>query len=267
MKRRDFLATACIGGVVAAAFSPVSAQETPAKYEYFEIRKMTIRGSEKLKRMIDYNNEVMIPGLKRIGIGPFGFMVDDQQLNQSRNTELRDVYSFAPFRTMDELMGLRARFAQEADLVALSNEYQQGLSSKSPGFESQDRTLLRFFASVPKFEVPTQAADRVFEMRIYRSFNTERNTAKIKMFEEGGEIEIFRKCGINPVFFGNAVFGTFMPNITYMTGYENPAAMTKAWDTFRAHPDWLKLKDDPVYADTATEIKKICLRPLPGSQI
>jgi len=266
MKRRDFLTTACIGGVAAATFSSVSAQETPAKYEYFEVRKQTVR-PEKLQRLIDYANEVMIPGLKRIGIAPFGYMIDDPQLSRSENTELRDVYAFIQYRSMDECMGLRARFAQETDLIAKYQESRQGTSSQNPNFLSMDRTLLRFFDSVPRFEVPTQAADRVFELRIYRSFDSERNTAKIKMFEEGGEIDIFRKCGINPVFFGNAVFGTFLPNITYMTGYENAAALTKAWDTFRAHPDWLKLKDDPAYADTATEIKRICLRPLPGSQI
>lgn len=56
-------------------------------------------------------------------------------------------------------------------------------------------------------------------------------------------------------------------NLTYMTGFDSPAAVTEAWDTFRAHPDWIKLKAGPAYADTATEIKKIMLRPLPGSQI
>jgi len=267
MKRRDFLTTACIGGVAAASFASVSAQETPDKYEYFEVRKSTIRGSEKMKRMIDYNNEVMIPGCKKFGIGPVGFMVDDPQLNKSENTELRDMYSFAPYKSMDELMGLRAKFAQEADLMAKYAEYRQGTSSKNPNFESLDRTLCRFFVSCPKFEVPTQSADRVFQLRIYRSFDAERNAAKVRMFEEGGEIDIFRKCGIHPVFFGTALFGTFLPNITYMTGYENPEAMDKAWATFRSHPDWLKLKADPAYADTATDNKTIYLRPLPGSQI
>ena len=267
MKRRDFLATACLGGAVAATFSSTSAQETSAKFECFEIRKFAVRGSEKQKRQIDYTNEVMIPGLKKFGIGPLGFMIEDPQLNKLEDTELRNMYYFIPYRSMDECMGLRARFAQETDLIAKWHEMRQGSSSKNPGFESMERTLLRFFASIPRFEVPTQAADRVFELRLYRSFDAERNTAKIKMFEEGGEIEIFRKCGINPVFFGNTTFGSFMPNITYMTGYDNPAAQTKAWDQFKTHPDWLKLKDDPAYADTATDIKRIILRPLLGSQV
>ena len=267
MRRRDFLTTACLGGVAATAFSSASAQETPEKYEYFEIRKFSARSSEQQKRLIGYHNEVLLPGCKRLGIGPIGYMVADPELNKPESTELQEGYLFIPYRSMDEVTGLRARFAQEADLIAKWHEWRQQTSVQDPGFESMERTLLQFFTSIPRFEVPTQAADRVFELRFYRSFDAERNAARIRMTEEGREIEIFRKCGINPVFFGNTMFGSFMPNITFMTGYENAAAITKAWDAFFADPDWLKLRNDPEYANSATQIRKVFLRPLPGSQI
>jgi hypothetical protein len=58
-----------------------------------------------------------------------------------------------------------------------------------------------------------------------------------------------------------------MPNLTFLAGYENIETRREAGNRFLADPEWHRLRDDPAYADTATEIKSIYLRPLPGSQI
>ncbi len=40
-----------------------------------------------------------------------------------------------------------------------------------------------------------------------------------------------------------------------------------AWDKFRAHPDWQRIKNLPEYAYTATRNTSLLLSPLPYSQI
>jgi hypothetical protein len=87
------------------------------------------------------------------------------------------------------------------------------------------------------------------------------------MFEAGGEIAIFRRCGMNPVFFAQTLVGWKLPNLTYMLGFEDPAAMERAWGAFRNDPAWLKLKDDPAYKDTVSTITNLVMRPAAGSQI
>jgi hypothetical protein len=87
------------------------------------------------------------------------------------------------------------------------------------------------------------------------------------MFQNGGELKIFRETGLNPVFFGDTVFGNKMPNITYMIGSESMEAHDAAWKKFIAHPDWQVLKGQAKYADTATEIDRVILRPSDESQI
>ena len=72
---------------------------------------------------------------------------------------------------------------------------------------------------------------------------------------------------MNPVFFSTMSFGTYPPCIVYMLSFESEEHMKEAWAKFGKHPDWLKLKDDPAYADTATEITNFYLRPCEGSQI
>ena len=58
-----------------------------------------------------------------------------------------------------------------------------------------------------------------------------------------------------------------MPNLTYMLAFEDMTERDKNWDIFRNHPDWLKLKSDPQYKDTVSNITDIILRPASYSQI
>jgi hypothetical protein len=49
------------------------------------------------------------------------------------------------------------------------------------------------------------------------------------MFNEGGEIAIFRRTGLAPVFFGEALVGSKIPNLTYMLGFDDMEALEKGW--------------------------------------
>ena len=90
---------------------------------------------------------------------------------------------------------------------------------------------------------------------------------KVRMFNEGGELRIFREAGMPPVFFGQAIAGTRLPNIAYMLAWESADASKAGWTKFGQHPDWQKLKDDATYKDTVTNITNLVLRPTGGSQI
>ena len=105
-------------------------------------------------------------------------------------------------------------------------------------------------------------------MRISESPGVKAGQKKIEMFNTA-ELAIFRKTGLNPVFFGESLIGTKMPNLTYMVGFENADAQTAAWDTFRADPEWLELRARPEYADKeiVSGITNIVLNPAECSQI
>ena len=66
------------------------------------------------------------------------------------------------------------------------------------------------------------------------------------MFNKG-EIAIFRRAGLTPVFFGETLVGADMPNLTYMLVYEDMAAHDKQWSAFGADPEWKKLSTTPGY--------------------
>jgi hypothetical protein len=136
-----------------------------------------------------------------------------------------------------------------------------------PTFQRIESSLLYAFEGMPKLEVPTKAASRVAQLRIYESHNPTKAKKKIEMFNAGGEIDIFRRVGLNPILFGETLIGPIEPNLTYMLGFDNEDAQKKAWDTFVKDPAWLKLKEDAQYKDTVSTITNLVLRPLECSQI
>jgi hypothetical protein len=134
-----------------------------------------------------------------------------------------------------------------------------------------ESSLLRAFNSVPQIETPPAEAGkpaRIFELRTYESNTMKSLRTKIAMFD-GGEVELFRKTGLLPVFFGETLVGRKMPNLTYMVAFDDLAAREKNWRTFATSPEWKKLSSMPVYADAeiVSNISNTIMRPLAFSQI
>jgi hypothetical protein len=84
-----------------------------------------------------------------------------------------------------------------------------------------------------------------------------------------GELEIFRRAGLVPVFFGRTLVGPRQPGFTYMLSFADLAAREAAWKRFREDPEWLKLKATAGYtdADVMSNISDLILSPTPYSQI
>jgi hypothetical protein len=89
------------------------------------------------------------------------------------------------------------------------------------------------------------------------------------MFEEMGEIDIFRRVGRTPVFFSRTLVGPRMPSLVYMLVYDDMAGRDKGWAAFSKDPEWAKLRATPGFSDAeiVSNITSIYLRPTPASQI
>jgi hypothetical protein len=125
---------------------------------------------------------------------------------------------------------------------------------------------------MPHVQVPAATAargPRLFELRTYESHNERAHRAKVKMFADMGEIEIFRRAGLTPVFFSRTLAGPRMPSLVYMLVHDNMAARDKSWDNFRNDPEWKKLSATPGFTDSeiVSNITDVFLRPAAYSQI
>ena len=112
-------------------------------------------------------------------------------------------------------------------------------------------------------------APRIFELRIYESPSEKAHLKKVEMFETLGEIEIFKRTGLTPVFFGRMIAGPKMPCLVYMLVHDSLAAREKSWSAFVGDAEWAKLRQTPGYgdADIVSNITTWLLRPSAASQI
>lgn len=264
MKRRDFLTAGAVAGLTAATISVDSIQADSSDFnrEFVEFRKYTVKDNAKRAALVDILDKALIPALNRQGIKPVGVFIPVEKEEKYR----QNVFVVIPHKTVESFVTLTLKLladeSYKKDAVALFET-----TSKDPVYLDSESMLLYGFETCPKLELPKLGSDRVFQTRLYRSFNIEKNAAKIHMFDHGGELALFRKLNMNPIFFGDAVIGKKLPNLTYMIGCENQEKHDAAWKEFVKHPDWIKIRDLPQYADTATEIDRVVLKPSPGSQI
>jgi NIPSNAP len=77
------------------------------------------------------------------------------------------------------------------------------------------------------------------------------------------------KAGCKPVFFGDTLVGSRLPNLTYMLSFTDQAELESGWTTFRNDPDWKRLSASPRYAydQIVTNITNLILSPLSCSEI
>ena len=143
----------------------------------------------------------------------------------------------------------------------------QALATETP-CETIDTTLIRPFDWLPRIETRFTDDQRRYQLRIYEHPHSAAGVTKAEMFETE-ELAIFRRVGLNPVFFGQAVVGPNLPNLTYMLGFDDADARRNAWRTFITDPAWKALSSIPRFSDDLLirRITNLNLAPLPGSAL
>lgn len=89
------------------------------------------------------------------------------------------------------------------------------------------------------------------------------------MFNTAGEIDIFKRVGLTPVFFGETIIGALRPNLTYMLTYDDMAERDRNWKVFGSDPEWKRISAIPEYANAkiVSRITATFLVPTASSQI
>jgi len=87
------------------------------------------------------------------------------------------------------------------------------------------------------------ASPRYFEYRLYQAANAAQMIPLHERFA-GPEIPIFHRCGIHPVLYAETTAGRNMPNLVYLTPFASLAEREQAWNTFRADPEWVRVRTE-----------------------
>jgi hypothetical protein len=254
MNRRKALGAIAASPLLAATGSGVTRQ-------YYELRRYQLRNGSQPERAKQFFEQHFLPAAKRAAAGPvglFGALISEEGPFWLTLIPYR---SFADAEHFDDKMSADAAFAKAAE------EWNR---PRDPGFVRYENTLLRAFAGHPQLKPPPalQHGKHIFELRTYESNDASTLRRKIAMFNEG-EMQIFERLGMNPVFFGEALVGSRMPHLTYMLSYEDLAARDRLWKAFGSDPAWAKLRSHPGFsdADIVSNISNTILQPSDFSDI
>ena len=260
MDRRDFLAATAV-----AAMSPRPKLDTLAQSatrQYIELRRYHLLPGAKQRAFIAFIGDAAIPAMNRAGVGRVGAFTVVYGENAP------SLLLVLAHQTLDSVVALRDRLAADS-VYARAGAAILDAPMSDPAFVRVEISLLRAFDAMPTVEPSAgagTATPRIFELRTYESHSNRAALNKLKMFN-AGEVPIFRRAGLTPVFFGETIVGTKMPSLTYMLTFSDMSARDAAWSKFGQDPAWKTLSTDPQYRDNVSAISDIILQPTAYSQI
>lgn len=270
LNRRDFLkstlaasATAALAGMPASA-TAAAADTPPLGGQYIELRSYRLRPGASHALLDSYLEKALIPVLNAGGIEAVGVFTEPAAKDGPA------VWVLIPHPSLDSVAQVDANANKDAAVRAAGGEYLRSPTKENPAFDRIDSWLFLPFAGLPRLAVPALARERkprIFEMRTYESFSELMALKKVEMFN-AGEIGVMQEVGLSPVFYGQALLGRDLPQLTYMLCSPDLETHKRNWtEGFLAHPVWIRLKNDPQYADTVTKVTSRFLEPAAYSQI
>ena len=263
MDRREFLAATAV-----AAVAPIPKLDKldklgqAANRQYIELRRYHLIPGPKQRAFSTFVGDVAVPAMNRAGVGKVGAFTVVYGENAP------SLLLVLTHSNLESVVSLRDRLAADAEYTRAGSAILEAPMADAP-FTRVESTLLRAIEAMPSVEPSAGAAaktPRIFELRTYESHSDHAALNKLKMFN-AGEVPIFRKTGLTPVFFGETLLGEKMPSLNYMLTFADMAARDAAWANFSKDPDWKTLSSDPQYKDNVSAISDIILRPTAYSQL
>ncbi len=230
-----------------------------AQRDYYQIQVFRLTENIQEAKVDNFLKNTYLPALHRAGILKVGVF----KPIESDTTSGKRVYVWIPFKSLDHFSKIQDQLAKDQVYQTKGIDFLGAPFDQAP-FARKESILLKAFPDAPYFFIPdhkTAPAERIYELRSYEGPTENLFQQKIKMFNEGGEIKLFKSLGFNAVFYAEVVSGSTMPNLMYLTTFADMTAHDAHWDAFRAHPDWKALSALPEYKNTVSKSIKILLHP------
>jgi hypothetical protein len=231
----------------------------PAKQQYYELKIYHIADKTQEGKVDAYLKEAYLPALHRAGIpivGVFKPVEADTAFGKL-------IYVLIPFKTVDQFMQLPGQLMKDKIFTDAGKSFIDAPFNE-PAYKRYESIFLKAFQNFPLFVAPkftNSTNERIYELRSYESATDAKAVKKIEMFNLGGEIDIFKKLEFNPVFWGEVLIGSHMPNLMYMTTFSDMKSHDEHWKAFGATDEWKKLSGMDEYKNTVSKANPYLLHP------
>lgn len=233
--------------------------------QYYRLSIYHFKDSEQEKKLDQYFSGALLPALHGMKIGSVG--VFKALANDTASD--KKIYVLVPFNSVGEIQKLNDNLQKDKTYQAAGQEYIDAVFS-TPPYTRIETIILYAFPLAPQLQLPELTSikeERVYELRSYESATEKIFQNKVKMFNDGDEVGIFKRLGFNAVFYSEVIAGPRMPNLMYMTTFENMGEREKHWKEFSNDAQWKKISSLPQYQKNVQHADIIFLRPTDYSDI
>jgi hypothetical protein len=242
------------------AASIVNAQQ---KQEFYGIKVYHFNTKEQEDILDRYYEKAFIPAAHKAGIknvGAFKPLTNDTAADKR-------LYIMLPFVSPEQMIKLPVLLEKDAAYKTAGSDYINAPYT-APPYTRFETILLKAFTTAPVMQLPqltSPKAEHIYELRSYEGYTEKTYLNKVDMFNKGGEVPLFKRLNFNATFYAEVIAGSRMPNLMYMTSFENMKDRDEHWDTFRNDTEWKTLSALPEYQKNVSKADIILMKAAPYS--
>ena len=238
-------------------------EKAPAR-EFYQLLVYQIKDKTQETRLDKFLSEAYLPALHRAGIQNVGVF---KTLGIDTASE-KKVYVFMPFKSLAAFLKTSKLLETDKTVSDKGADYLNAAFNDAPYIRIES-ILMEAFAQAPVMKKPkfdNPKSERIYELRSYESATEKLYRNKVAMFDKE-EVEIFDRIGSQPVFYGEVIAGSRMPNLMYLTTYRNMESRTEQWKKFSDDPKWKRVSALPEYQHNVSKNDTKFLVPADYSDI
>ena len=243
--------------LIAITYSAFSKDQKP---EYYSLTIYRIKNKTQEDKVDQYLKQAYLPALHRAGLKNIGVF---KPIAADTTAFGKVVYVLTAFKSLEDFNKITTSLAQDQQLAKDGADYLASKYNEAP-YDRMETVVMRAFPNMLAMETPKLTgarSERVYELRSYESPTEKLYRSKVKMFNTGDEIGLFKRLGFNAVFYADVIAGSKMPNLIYMTTFDNKASRDEHWKTFGADAQWKQLLTIEEYKNTVSKADIWLLSP------
>jgi len=225
--------------------------------EFYQVTVYHFNSPEQENSIDIYLKEAYMPALRKKGIkniGVFKPLANDTAVNKR-------IYIVIALKTLHQIIDIPEQISKDKQFLQTGKEYLDAVYNNPP-YTRMENIIIKAFQLAPVMNLPKLSGpkpERIYELRSYEGPTEKLYKNKVRMFNQGGEISLFSRLKFNAIFYGEVIAGSRMPNLMYMTSFENKDDRDAHWKTFSADPEWKKISALPEYQNNVSRNETILM--------
>jgi hypothetical protein len=228
----------------------------PAR-DYYLIQVYHCTTSKQIENIDAFLKNTFLPYLHQNGIEKVGVFAP---LDNDTATDKR-IYVWIPFKNIQKLDELDQKIEALDPMGTAAIIHLENTDGSLP-YTRIEKIITRAFKFQPQYVTKstlTKSSSRVYEYRSYESPTEAMHLKKVHMFNEGGEVTLFESLNFNAIFYSKVIAGSSMPNLIYMTSFNNMEDRNAHWKSFGEAPLWKKISAAPEYLNTVNRNETVLM--------